>query len=81
MQIHKLARLLAVVSITLLGTLAVLVTPSLFDRWPVESVIDSSDTWLQGLLIGGGIIVAAVSYLVLKLLTRSDRRDELGGAS
>ena len=68
MDSHKLAKLLAIVSVTLLGAIAITMIPFLFDGEFMKALWLSGDIELLALLLGIGLVVGVVSYVVLKLL-------------
>ncbi|MGQ4576390.1 hypothetical protein ACUH93_08280 [Dermabacteraceae bacterium P7006] len=71
MDKQKLARLSAIVSITLLGAIAIVMIPFLFDG-------DNTTTHtlkLLALLLGIGLVIEVISYVTLKLLHKSEQKN------
>ncbi|MBD3689147.1 hypothetical protein H8R18_06320 [Nanchangia anserum] len=79
MDTKTLARLLAVLSITLLGILALTTIPLLFDKNP-NRMTTLNDAELLIALCGIGLIMATVSYTTLKQLPRYDPQDKPEGS-
>ncbi|MGQ4532562.1 hypothetical protein ACUIAC_04685 [Dermabacteraceae bacterium P13138] len=71
MDKQKLARLSAIVSITLLGAIAIVMTPFLFggDNTTAHTLK------LLALLLGIGLVIEVISYVTLKLLHKSDQKN------
>lgn len=75
MNTQLLARVLAIVSITLLGTIAIAMTPLLFEsNRDYDTAINSHIEFLVPLL-GIGLVVGVISYLVLNLIHRSSQHN------
>ena len=71
MDKQKLARLSAIVSITLLGAIAIIMIPLLFgeDHATMHSIK------LLALFLGIGLAIQAISYATLKLLCKPDQKN------
>lgn len=72
MSKHKLARLLAIVFITLLGTISIMMVPFLFARGNMKWSEFSGSIELLLLFLCIGLVVGAVSYVILKLFQGSN---------